>query len=206
MKLLFATTNKNKLTEMCELLAPAGVEILGLDALPARIPAPDENGTTFEENAKIKATTYAMSSGLTCLADDSGLEVDALGGAPGVRSARYAGEGETRQQRDLENRRKLISELSALGDVPRTARLVCCLCLSDSLGNVLFNARGEAEGEIVNESQGSHGFGYDVHLLLPDVQKTAAELAPHEWNARSHRGQAVAALLKWIASTSARSE
>ncbi len=199
MKLVVATTNPHKAREFAEILGPGGVEVRGLGELDREIPAPAEDADTFEENARIKAVAYARALGVPCLADDSGLEVDALGGAPGVRSARYAGEGNTRQERDQKNREKLIAELRKLGDVDRSARLVCALCLADARGEVLFEARGTFDGVITDEPRGERGFGYDVHLFLPDVGKTAAQLSADELHERSHRGQATRALAAWLA-------
>jgi XTP/dITP diphosphohydrolase len=198
MKLVLASTNPHKLREIREILEPLGVEIRGLDEAGPPVPEPVEAEATFEANARLKAVTYARALGQPCLADDSGLEVDALGGAPGVRSARYAGLGATRDQRDQANRKKLIAELRKLGEVSRSARLVCALCLSDATGHVLFEARGTLEGLIQDEPRGGNGFGYDAHLFLPGVGKTAAELSPAELNARSHRGAAVRLLHAWL--------
>jgi XTP/dITP diphosphohydrolase len=138
-----------------------------------------------------------------CLADDSGLEVDALGGAPGIHSARYAGVGAgvgtSRAERDDANNRKL---LEALRDVPperRTARFVCAMCLADRDGTVLAETRGEFEGVITDHPRGANGFGYDPLLYLPDRNCTSAELPPHEKNARSHRGQAARQLADHLA-------
>jgi XTP/dITP diphosphohydrolase len=198
MQLLLASTNPHKLREIREILEPLGVEVRGLDEAGRAVPEPVEAEVTFEANARLKAVTYARALGRTCLADDSGLVVDALGGAPGVHSARYAGFGATRDERDQANREKLISELRKLGDVSRAARLVCTLCLSDATGRVLFEARGTLEGVIQDEPRGGNGFGYDTHLFLPDVGKTAAELSPAELNARSHRGAATRLFHAWL--------
>jgi XTP/dITP diphosphohydrolase len=204
MKLLFATTNPHKAREIGEILSPLGVTVLGLAELAVQIPEPVEDGDTFEANARIKAVAYARAAGMACLADDSGLEVDALGGAPGVHSARYAGVGHTRAERDRANNQKLIAELRARGAVDRSARFVCALCLADGEGSVLFEARGTFPGLIVDEPRGENGFGYDPHLLLPDVQKTSAELPSEEKHARSHRGAATRALYAWLAARDAR--
>jgi XTP/dITP diphosphohydrolase len=198
MKLVLASTNPHKLREIREILEPLGVEVGGLEETGRAVPEPVEAEATFEANARVKAVSYARALGQSCLADDSGLEVDALGGAPGVRSARYAGIGATRDQRDQANREKLISELRKLGDVSRTARLVCALCLSDATGRVLFEARGTLSGLIQDEPRGGNGFGYDTHLFLPDLGKTAAELAPAELHTRSHRGAAVRKFYAWL--------
>lgn len=196
---MFATTNPHKLQEMREILGPVGVAVLGLDALSHAISEPCEDAATFAENARIKASTYARALGRPCLADDSGLEVDALGGAPGVHSARWAGGAGSRAERDAANRSKLITELRARAEGPRSARLVCTLALADARGRIRFEARGTLEGVVVDEPRGSLGFGYDAHLLLPELGKTVAELSPDERNARSHRGGAARVLSSWLA-------
>src|SRR3954471_18370786 len=193
MQLVFATTNPHKLREMRELLGPHGLDVRGLDALGRAVPEPAETEATLEGNARLKATTYARALGQTCLADDSGLEVDALDGAPGVHSARYAGIGTTREERDQANRDKLLRELARRGAVSRKTRLVCVLCLADGTGRILFEARGTLDAVVAPAPRGEHGFGYDSLLLLPDVNKTVAELSPAELNARSHRGAAARA-------------
>lgn len=198
MKLVFASTNPHKVREIREILGPLGVELRGLDEIGRAVPEPAETAATFEGNARIKAVSYARALEQTCLADDSGLEVDALFGAPGVRSARYAGLGSTREERDRANREKLIVELGKCGPVSRTARLVCALCLADATGRVLFEARGTLEGQIRDEARGGNGFGYDSHLFLRDFGKTVAELSADELNARSHRGAATRQLYAWL--------
>lgn len=200
MKLLFATTNPHKLEEIRALLGSLPAALTSLDDLSAPIPEPDENGTTLADNARIKAVAYAKASGLLCLADDSGLEVDALGGAPGVHSARYAGVDGPRSVRDQKNRERLLSELQKLGDVPRAARLVCTLCLANPEGQILFEGCGTCEAEIIDEPRGSYGFGYDVLLYLTDIGKTAAELPPQDWNQRSHRAAAARQFATWFVS------
>ncbi len=199
MKLLVATTNPHKAREFAEILGPLGILVRSLGEVAPDVDAPVEDADTFEENARLKAVAYARALGLPCLADDSGLEVDALGGAPGVRSARYAGQGTTREERDRKNREKLVAELRKLGDVNRAARLVCALCLADAEGRVLFEARGTFDGVITDEARGDNGFGYDAHLFLPEVGKSAAELSPEDMNARSHRGKATRLLAAWLA-------
>ena len=198
MKLVFASTNPHKLREVREILGPLGLELGGLDELDGAVSEPVETEATLEGNARLKARFYARALGRACLADDSGLEVDALGGAPGVRSARYAESGGTRDERDRENRVKLVRELQKLGNVSRRARLVCAMCLADETGRVLFETRGAVEAVVIDEPRGEHGFGYDRHLFLPDVRKTLGELSPDELNARSHRGEAARALHAWL--------
>jgi len=202
MQLVFATTNPHKLQEIREILGPLGVEVLGLSELGREVPEPVEVEPTLEGNARLKAATYARALGRSCLADDSGLEVDALGGAPGVSSARFAGTGGTREERDRANREKLVRELGKLGAVDRAARLVCTLCLADATGRILFETRGAIDAVVVDVPRGGNGFGYDALLFLPDAGKTVAELAPAELNARSHRGAAARALHGWLATHS----
>jgi XTP/dITP diphosphohydrolase len=198
MQLVFATTNPHKLREMRELFAPHGIDVRGLDSVGRAVAEPAEVEVTLEGNARLKATSYARALGRTCLADDSGLEVDALDGAPGVHSARYAGSGTTREERDRENRDKLLAELGRRGAVSRKTRLVCALCLADGTGAVLFEARGTLDAVVAAAPRGERGFGYDSVLLLPDLNRTVAELSPEELNARSHRGAAARALHAWL--------
>ena len=155
-RILIGSANVKKIEELRALLAGHGVEVMTLDDLPERPPEPEETGETFEENARIKALSYARETGLWALADDSGLEVDALGGCPGVRSARYAGEGAT----DAMNNEKLQREMQDLPDGQRSARYVAVVVLATP-DSVLLEARGECSGVILLEPRGSGGFGYD---------------------------------------------
>ena len=198
MKLLFATTNPHKAREIAQMLVPLGIQVCSLAELQPGVPEPVEDADTFEGNARLKAVAYARALQMSVLADDSGLEVDALGGEPGVHSARYAGVGHTREERDRANNQKLISALRRLGNVDRSARFVCALCLVDADGRVLFEARGTFPGVITDEARGENGFGYDPHMFLPDVGKTSAELPDDQKNARSHRGAATRALHAWL--------
>ncbi|MFG0328290.1 MAG: RdgB/HAM1 family non-canonical purine NTP pyrophosphatase [Phycisphaerales bacterium] len=188
--LLIATSNPHKVDEIRAVLAPLGFQILSLDALGHDLEEPEEDGATFEANAQIKARYYANATGRVCLADDSGLEVDALGGAPGVLSARYAGTGRTRAERDEANNLKLLKALHGVPDEKRQARFVCAMCVASPDGEILAETRGEFPGVIGHEPKGVNGFGYDPLLYLLDARRTSAELPPDEKNARSHRGQA----------------
>jgi XTP/dITP diphosphohydrolase len=190
MRLLFASSNPHKVDEVRSILAPLNIDVTGLDRLENSPPEPVEDGATFEENARIKAIAYARATGQLCLADDSGLEVDALGGAPGVHSARYAGVGQTRAERDAANNAKLLRKLEGVPAERRTARFVCAMCLADGKGRVLAETRGDFAGVIAHEPRGSNGFGYDPLLYLPDRDCTSAELSTEEKNDRSHRGEA----------------
>jgi XTP/dITP diphosphohydrolase len=154
------------------------------------VPEPVEDGATFEANARIKALYYAKAAGSRCLAEDSGLEVDALGGRPGVHSARYAGTSGPRDERDRANNEKLLGELAGVASEERAARFVCCMCLADEHGAILAETRGTFEGVIAETPRGDNGFGYDPLLWVPDAGGTSAELSPQEKNARSHRGAA----------------
>lgn len=194
--LLVATSNPHKLEEICAILEPHGVRAIGLrdvsleDGQPAAtLTEPVEDANTFEGNAAIKARYYAAKTGRPCLADDSGLEVDALDGAPGVLSARYAGADGDRPVRDGANNAKLLRELADVPKEKRTARFVCAMCLAAPDGSILATSRGDFEGVITNAPRGDNGFGYDPLLELPDG-RTSAELPPEEKNARSHRGAA----------------
>jgi XTP/dITP diphosphohydrolase len=169
------------------------VDVVGLDDVglaAAGAPSPVEDGETFADNARIKAVYYAKVAGRWCLADDSGLQVDALGGEPGVRSARYAGVGGTRGQRDEANNRKLLGALESVPDEKRTGRFVCAMCLADPGGRVVAETLGTVEGVIGREPRGENGFGYDPLFRLPHLGCTSAELPPEQKNALSHRGEA----------------
>ncbi|MCH2145016.1 MAG: RdgB/HAM1 family non-canonical purine NTP pyrophosphatase [Phycisphaerales bacterium] len=197
-RVLLASGNPHKLDEVRPVLQPLGIEVDGLDALPDVHPEPDENGSTFEENARIKAVEYARMTGRICLADDSGLEVDALDGAPGVHSARWSGIEGSREERDRANNEKLVALMHGIPEEDRSARFVCAMCLATPDGEVLAESRGVFEGAIVDEPRGSNGFGYDPYLQVSGDVRTSAELAPEEKNARSHRGAASRAMAELI--------
>ena len=190
--LTIATSNPHKVEEIAAVLGPLGVRCVPLGRTD--IPEPEEDGATFEENARIKAVAYARALGTTVLADDSGLEVDALGGAPGVHSARYAALGSNRAERDAANNAKLLRALESVPDERRTARFVCVLAVARADGSIEAEARGHFEGRIGHALRGANGFGYDPLLVLEDG-RTSAELSSDEKNARSHRGNALRALV-----------
>lgn len=199
MNLLIATSNPHKLEEMREIFGAAGIEIEGLaDISGGPFPEPQEDGETFEANARLKALAYARMTGRVCLADDSGLEVDALGGAPGVHSAYYAGHEGTRAQRDARNNAKLLTALADVSDEKRAARFVCCMCVADPKGAILATGRGHFAGRIGRGARGGNGFGYDPLLVLEDG-RSSAELSSQEKNARSHRGAAARAIAPALA-------
>jgi XTP/dITP diphosphohydrolase len=184
---ILATRNPGKIREFQSLLEPWGWELIGLAALGIGFDA-EETGSSFEENARLKALAYSRVTKHPVLADDSGLEVFALQGCPGIYSARYAGAGAS----DSVRNRKLLRELEASGG-ERAARFVCALCLARE-GLVLAEATGECRGEIVGEPRGTNGFGYDPIFLIPLLGRTCAELTKDEKNRWSHRAKAVAAL------------
>jgi XTP/dITP diphosphohydrolase len=184
--LLIATTNPGKAREMAAVLAdlPGAWRFLSLRELANAPPEPVEDGRTFRENAEAKALYYARQTGLLSLADDSGLEVDALGGRPGVHSARYAGP----QHSDEANNEKLRRELTGVPDEQRTARFRCVMALAQPDGRT-WTTEGVIEGRIGHELRGTNGFGFDPLFVLPSGQ-TQAEIAPEQKNEISHRGQA----------------
>ena len=187
-RLLVATHNKGKLREYKALLQDLPVTLTYLDEVGIHEDVP-ETGKTFAENAIQKARAYAAMSGLLTLADDSGLEVDALGGAPGVHSVRYAGPGAT----DEDRIQKLLRELDGVPPDKRTARFRCVIAVATPEGQV-YTADGAVEGVIIDTPRGSHGFGYDPVFFLPERGKTMAELPPEEKNRISHRARAAEAI------------
>ncbi len=199
MELLLATSNPHKVEEIAAILKPAGWRISGLDALEELPPEPEEDGETFAENARIKAVAYARYTGRRCLADDSGLVVDAIDGQPGVYSARFAGEGDTRSARDAANNKRLLAMLADVPPQRRAARFVCAMCVADADGTIVAETEGTFEGVIIDDPRGENGFGYDPLLYLPEEGRTSAELSAPEKNARSHRGAAARAMVAVLA-------
>ena len=190
-KILVASTNPGKIAELRAML-DFDVEWLGLSDFPD-ITEIEEDGLTFVENARKKAIGYAKVTGLLTIADDSGLVVDALGGAPGVKSARYSGEKTINSDGTLIDHRNIAKVLELLKGVPkekRTARFFCCLCLA-SPEQILIETEGTLEGLITNREIGKNGFGYDPIFFVPHLNKTVAQLTPEEKNAISHRGNAI---------------
>lgn len=188
-RLLLATRNPGKVREIRALASDDDWSWEGLDQFPD-LPDPDESGSTFAENARIKALYFAQRTGLPALADDSGLCVDALGGAPGIQSARFAG----LPRDDAANNRKLVAALAGVPDERRTARFCCAMAFAVA-GRVLIETDGRVEGRIVDLPRGSNGFGYDPHFYFPPAHRTLAELSPEEKNSISHRSRALRAML-----------
>lgn len=191
-RLLFATSNRGKLREVRALLEGMDLDLLSLEDF-SNIPEAIEDGATFEDNARKKALHYHQWSHVVTLADDSGLEVDLLNGAPGVHSARFAGT----QSDDAANNAKLISRLQGIPIEQRTARFRCVMALASG-GNVVATSQGAVEGLMIDEARGEQGFGYDPHFLLPELGLTKAQLSLEIKNQLSHRGQALRGMLPAI--------
>ena len=195
MKAVLASSNAGKLRELAAILAPFGYELVTQSSLG--IDTPPETGVTFAENSLLKARHAAKLSGLPALADDSGIEVDALDGRPGVYSARYAGEHAT----DQTNLEKMLDELRGVPDERRTARYQCVIAFvrtADDPSPLL--AHGTWEGRVLTQPRGTGGFGYDPIFQPTGLDLTAAELPAQEKNQRSHRGEALRALVRLLQS------
>ena len=188
-KILVATTNPGKIAELHELL-PGEITLMGLKDFDAIEEVP-EHGDSFAENARIKALGYAQATGFMTISDDSGLVIDALGGQPGVKSARFSGLQD--QDRSIIDRANTHKVLELMQDVPqekRTARFMCCICMADPQ-EVLIETAGSVEGIIATSETGAGGFGYDPVFLIPSLGRTVAQLNSQEKNAISHRGNAM---------------
>lgn len=183
-KLVIATKNAGKAREVAQILADLPYQIVSLTDYPDA-PDVEETGSTFVDNAILKATAYARFTGELTLADDSGLEVDALDGAPGVFSSRFA-------STDSERNSKLLDLMKNIPDEKRTARFRCAIAIAEPDGNVK-TCEGAVEGVIAHEPKGTHGFGYDPVFYVPEMAKHFAELTADEKNAISHRGKALEA-------------
>ena len=189
MKIIIATHNKHKLQEMSRILSPMGYQVVTDRDLGIELTDAEENGETFLDNARIKAESGCKESGLPCIADDSGLCVDALNGAPGVYSARYSGvHGD-----DDGNNKKLLSELEGVPTEKRTAHFACAICVSFPDGSEV-TATGKCEGYIGYEKRGTNGFGYDPLFMVGD--RSLAQMTAEEKDAISHRGNALKELQK----------
>lgn len=192
-KLLVATMNPGKIREIARALESTGIDVFGLDHL-GDVPDVEETGATFEENARLKAEAYSSLTGMPVLADDSGIEVDALGGAPGVRSARWGGP----ELDDPGRCRLLLEKISGVRDPEkRTARFRCVLAIARG-GKTLATFEGVVEGRILTEPRGENGFGYDPVFFHPPSGCTTAQLTTEEKQRISHRGLAIAAFLEAV--------
>jgi XTP/dITP diphosphohydrolase len=195
-RLLVATTNPNKIREIRALLDGLPIELVTLDAWP-NVPAPEETGRTFEENARQKALSYAAATGELTVAEDSGLEIDALDGAPGVESARFGGARTGYPEKFA----MIYERLRAKGageSIESPARFVCALALARD-GRIVYETRGVVEGRIAPAPAGRGGFGYDPIFFYPPYGATLAEVTPDEKAAVSHRGRAFGALRDFLA-------
>lgn len=194
--LVLASGNRKKLDEMRAILEPLALQVVPQSDF--QVPEAEETGLTFVENAILKARNAAAHTGLPAIADDSGLEVDALNGAPGIYSARFSGADAS----DAKNNALLIDMLGDLPDAPRTARYQAVLALMRHPDDPTpLICQGTWEGEILLAPRGSGGFGYDPHFLIPDLGVTAAEMEPAEKNHVSHRGRALKALMDALRET-----
>lgn len=194
-ELLIATSNLNKLAGFQSIFAAGTIPIVLPTDLGAEVPEVDETGATLQENARLKATAWATTTGRWTLADDTGLEVEALGGRPGVFSARFAGPKATAR----ENREKLLEEMLRIDPKSRAARFVCALAIANPSGQIVQEAAGICEGEILNDSGGSAGFGYDSLFYVHQAGKTLAQMTAKETITFSHRSRAVSNLLALLA-------
>jgi XTP/dITP diphosphohydrolase len=192
LKILLATRNQGKIREQVRLMAGSGIEVVGLDAWPD-LPVPDEPGPSFVDNAVVKALYYEKATGLPSVGEDSGLEVDALGGDPGVYSARWMGEDTPYEVKTA----RLLEKLDGLAPEKRGARYVCAVALADQ-GEIVFRVVETVEGRIAEEPRGDSGFGYDPVFFYPPYGKTMAEATPEEKNRVSHRGKAMVKLRDFL--------
>jgi XTP/dITP diphosphohydrolase len=202
-RVLMATSNAGKLRDFAGAAVPYGITIANIPHFSS-LPQVVEDGTTFEENARKKAESYSLAvPGELVLADDSGLEIDALGGAPGVHSARYAADQPHTAERNTDdeaNNARVLRELASAAGGERTARFVCVLAAARD-GETVHTFRGTAEGVILDAPRGHGGFGYDPLFYFPQIGKTFAELSPVEKAQYSHRGAAFRAFLSWYRTT-----
>lgn len=185
-RLVLATTNPHKLRELRLLLAPLGIPLPGFAEFGGTVAEAAEDGATLRDNARRKAAHYARSLGEWVLSDDTGLEVEGLAGAPGVRSSRYAGDGATM----ADNRAKLLSELAGVAESQRAARFVCWMAVADPAGRVVLESQGECAGRIRDAAAGAGGFGYDALFEVAGCGRTLAELDDAETVLVGHRGAA----------------
>lgn len=192
--LILASRNRKKLREIAELLTGLDVRLVSAADFPDA-PEVEETGRTFAENAALKAGTVAAATGHWTIADDSGLAVDVLDGAPGVYSARYAGP----QSDDRQNNEKLLAQLRDVPDERRGAQFVCCLALADPAGTIRVQVEGRCRGRLLHEPRGQSGFGYDPLFWIPEYRRTFAELTLTAKSVLSHRARAFEKLIPRLA-------
>lgn len=192
-ELLIATGNVGKVKELEELLADFPIRLRSLKEFP-NVVEPEETGATFVDNAELKAKYYAEQTGIRALADDSGLEVEALNGAPGVYSARYAG----KNARDAQNIEKLLTEIKENGTENRLARFVCAMTIANSDGEIEFTTEGVCDGKIAFQPNGSGGFGYDPVFIPNGFSETFGELPSDIKQQISHRARATAKIIQYL--------
>lgn len=192
-ELLIATFNTGKMRELTSLLSGIPFSLRSLNSLSG-VREIEETGTTISENAELKAAGYARQTGLWALADDTGIEIDALGGAPGVYSDRFAGEGAS----DAEKVQKVLTELASLPDTTRVAKFVCVMALSDPTGKIIFNAEDACTGWIAFGPRGFNGFGYDSIFVPDGFDRTFGELDPDIKQQISHRARASAKIIRYL--------
>ena len=193
MQLLIATKNSGKVKELKKLLADLPVSLRSLNDF-SNLPEAEETGATFAENARLKASFYAVRTGLFALADDSGLEVKALNGAPGVFSARYAGENAS----DAQRIEKLLKELNATRDEQRRARFVCAIAVADASGEIQHLAEASCGGVIARTATGANGFGYDSIFIPDGCKQTFGELSDDIKQQISHRARAIEKIIRYL--------
>lgn len=192
-KLLIATYNEGKFKELCAMLSHIDIDLMSLKDI-GEISDVEESGATFAENAAIKAAAYSKASRMWTLSDDSGLEVEALGGAPGVMSARYAGEGAS----DAQRIQKLLSEIKNSDAENRSARFICAVAVADETGAIRFTSEGECRGIIAETPIGKGGFGYDPIFLPDGFEQTFGELPSEVKDRISHRHRAVVKIIPFL--------
>ncbi len=190
-RLVVASKNKGKIKEFEQMLGKFDFQVLSLNDF-GQIEEPEETGSTFLDNAKLKASYYAQKTKEYCMADDSGLQVDALNGAPGVYSARYAGLDAT----DEKNNKLLIKNMT--GQTNRNCQFFCALAIADPTGKIVFTTQGLCHGTLLEQPIGDNGFGYDPLFFSVDLQKTLAQALPDEKNSISHRSKALQDMVKLL--------
>ncbi len=192
-RIILGTTNKKKCVELRALLEPLGIELLSLAEVAEPLEV-DETGTTFIENARLKAQQQAVHLGQWTIGEDSGLCVPALGGAPGIYSARYSGPGAT----DARNNAKLLEEMAELDGTDRSAYYVSTIAIADPQGTILSNRKGRCWGRILRSLRGEGGFGYDPMFEIPEYHMTFAELGPTVKSVLSHRARALQKFIRGL--------